>query len=99
MATRKGHLAIKTVFSLGYTLAILVALIWFPLVTLHGYHQWWVDTFYAAWACAAIAGNISHYLVARRPKGLAPVTDLADHTRIPPARSGTDTEPRTRLAG
>jgi predicted MFS family arabinose efflux permease len=52
----------RNIISMGYTLAIVAALIWVPLVTLHGYRQWWAVIFYAVAACAAIAGAIVHYM-------------------------------------
>jgi hypothetical protein len=54
--------SIKNTISLTYTLVILVALIWVPLITLHGYREWWAVVFYAVAACAVIGGMISRHL-------------------------------------
>ena len=57
---------IKTILLDGYITVILAVLVWGPLIALHGYRQWWVVTFYAAFASVAIAGSISHYRIVRR---------------------------------
>jgi hypothetical protein len=50
----------------AYMTVCVAALILGPLIILHGYRAWWVDTFYGALGIAAIGGNISHYRTARR---------------------------------
>jgi hypothetical protein len=51
----------------GIYIAVIVALIiWFPLITLHGYRVWWVDVFYGTFALSVVSGSISHYLTARQ---------------------------------
>lgn len=57
---------IKDIIIYTYILAILAAFVWFPLITLHGYRQWWVDMFYAEFAIAVIGGSIGHYVIVRR---------------------------------
>lgn len=57
---------IKTAVLGAYVTAIVVAFLWVPLVTLHGYRQWWVVLFYATFATAVIGGSISHYAARRR---------------------------------
>lgn len=57
---------IKNIFLSAYFAACVAALIWGPLIVMHGYRQWWVVTLYAAVAVAAIAGSISHYRIGRR---------------------------------
>lgn len=59
---------IKTRILGAYITAILAVFFWVPLITLHGYRQWWVVMFYAVFAAAIIAGSISHYRIARRSR-------------------------------
>jgi len=56
---------IRTIISDAYMMAILAVGVWGPLIALHGYRQWWVVTFYAAWACAVLGGSISRYGLVR----------------------------------
>jgi len=60
--------AIKTLVLGAYITAIVAAFLWGPLITLHGYRQWWVLLFYGTFATAVIAGSISHYRIARRKR-------------------------------
>ena len=39
---------IKTKILGAYITAILAAFVWGPLIALHGYRQWWLVMFYAA---------------------------------------------------
>jgi hypothetical protein len=57
---------IKTKILGAYITAILAVFVWGPLIALHGYRQWYVLMFYAAFASAIIAGSISHYRIVRR---------------------------------
>jgi multisubunit Na+/H+ antiporter MnhE subunit len=58
-------------FILGaYIAAIVAVIIWLPLIALHGYRQWWVVIFYAAFVGAVIAGTVSHYRIARRNRNI-----------------------------
>ncbi len=57
---------IKTIIINAYIVVILVALIWGPLIALHGYRQWWLVTVYVVVACAFIGGIISRYSGVRR---------------------------------
>jgi hypothetical protein len=50
----------------AYITVCTVAMILGPLVLLHGYRAWWLDTVYAVLAIAAIGGNISHHRTAPR---------------------------------
>jgi general stress protein CsbA len=56
----------KTIISSAYIAVILVAIVWAPLIALHGYRSWFVVTVYAGVAIAIIGGLISHYRIARR---------------------------------
>ena len=58
----------RTIISSAYIAVILAAIIWAPLIALHGYRSWFVVVFYAGVAGAVIAGNISHYRIARRDR-------------------------------
>ncbi len=53
----------------AYMTVCIVALILVPLVVLHGYRAWWLDTAFGALGVGAIGGNIAHYRVARRTSG------------------------------
>ena len=54
-------------FIFGAYIAVCVAgMVLGPLIVLHGYRAWWLDTVYAVLACVVIGGNISHYRVARQ---------------------------------
>ncbi|WP_300606765.1 hypothetical protein [Trebonia sp.] len=55
-----------TIILNAYIAVILAALVWGPLIVLHGYREWWLVTFYAVVAVGTIAGIISHYRVALR---------------------------------
>ena len=57
---------VRTIMTDAYMLALLAVSVWGPLITLHGYRQWWAVTFYAAFGCAIIAGAISRYRFVRR---------------------------------
>lgn len=57
---------IKTIILGAYVTAIMAVFVWGPLIALHGYREWWVVMFYAAFAIAIVAGNISHYRIVRR---------------------------------
>lgn len=57
---------VRTIIFSAYMTVCVVALILGPLVVLHGYRAWWVDTFYAVLACAVIGGNVSHHRSAQR---------------------------------
>jgi hypothetical protein len=55
----------KTIFAVYMTVCI-VALIFGPLIVLHGYRAWWLDLFDAALVVAVVGGTISHYRTAGR---------------------------------
>lgn len=57
---------VGTVLLDAYVAVIVVALIWGPLIVLHGYRAWWLVTFYAVIAVATVGGIVSHYRFARR---------------------------------
>ena len=57
---------IKNIFISVYFAACLAALVWVPLVIMHGYRQWWLVTLYALMAVTAAAGSINHYRIGRR---------------------------------
>lgn len=57
-----------TVILGAYILACLAAMVFGPLIILHGYRAWWLDLFYATAVCAFIGGSIGHYRAARRNK-------------------------------
>jgi hypothetical protein len=59
--------SIKDIITTGYIAALVAILVWFPLVAIHGYRQWWVVTFYAVAAAAMIGGDITR-IVARNRK-------------------------------
>lgn len=48
-----------------YITVCTAAMFLVPMILLHGYRAWWLDTAYAALAIAAIGGNISHYRTGR----------------------------------
>jgi hypothetical protein len=50
----------------AYITVCTAALVLGPLILLHGYRAWWLDTGYGALAIGAIGGNISHFRTARR---------------------------------
>jgi hypothetical protein len=50
----------------AYITAIVAVFLWGPLIALHGYREWWVVMFYAAFIGAVIAGSISHYRLVRQ---------------------------------
>jgi len=50
----------------AYIAVLMAALILGPIVVLHGYRAWWLDTFYAVLASAAICGIISRQRMLRR---------------------------------
>jgi len=52
---------IRAIIFGAYMAVCLIALVLGPLIVLHGYRAWWLDTFYAVLACAVIGGNISHF--------------------------------------
>ena len=52
----------------AYMLVLLAALVFGPLIILHGYRAWWLVTFYAVAASAAIGGSISRYRIVRRSR-------------------------------
>ncbi len=54
-----------TIFGV-YMAVCLVAMILGPLVVLHGYRAWWLDTAFGALGIAAVGGNIAHYRTALR---------------------------------
>lgn len=62
--------ATGTIILSAYIAAIMVALVFGPLIVLHGYRAWWLDTFYALAATATIGGIISHYRTGGRKKKL-----------------------------
>jgi hypothetical protein len=70
---------VRTILSDVYMFVILAVSIWGPLITLHGYRQWWVVTFYAAFACAAIGGSISHYRLVGRNRSTEPASRRHRH--------------------
>lgn len=49
------------IISGAYTAVWVAALVFGPLIFLHGYRTWWVVTYYAALASVVIGGSISHY--------------------------------------
>ena len=55
-----------TIIASAYIAVILAALVLGPLIILHGYHAWWLVTFYAVVAIAIIGGSISRYRMVRR---------------------------------
>jgi hypothetical protein len=57
--------AIRAFIFGAYITVWTVAMILGPLILLHGYRAWWLDTAYAVLACAAIGGNIRHYRTAQ----------------------------------
>jgi hypothetical protein len=40
---------------------IVFALVWGPLIRLHGYRAWWLVVFYVVVAAATIGGIVSYY--------------------------------------
>ncbi len=56
----------KAIISSAYITVILVAIVWAPLIALHGYRSWFVVTVYAGVAIATVGGLISHSRIARR---------------------------------
>lgn len=65
---------IGTVIIDAYVAIILVALVFGPLVVLHGYRAWWLVTFYAVVGTATVGGIISRYRVVGRNSSADPGT-------------------------
>ena len=61
-----------TIILSAYIAAIMVALFLGPLIILHGYRAWWLVTFDAVAASAAIGGIISHYRMVWRGRKSRP---------------------------
>jgi len=55
-----------TIILSAYIAVLMAALLLGPLIVLHGYRAWWLVTFYAVLASAAIGGSISRYRMVRR---------------------------------
>jgi hypothetical protein len=70
---------IRTIITDAYMMAILAVSVWGPLVALHGYRQWWVVTFYAAFACAVLGGSIGRYRLLRRNRSPEPASRRHRH--------------------
>jgi hypothetical protein len=58
----------KNIIIGAYITAIVVVFLVYPLIIMHGYHQWWTVLFYAVFVAAAISGSIIHHRMARRNK-------------------------------
>lgn len=54
-----------SIISGAYMAVWLAALVFGPLIFLHGYRAWWVVTYYAVLAGAVIGGTISSYRTVR----------------------------------
>ncbi|MGH3255494.1 MAG: hypothetical protein ACRDOU_08810 [Streptosporangiaceae bacterium] len=65
---------ITQVSSNAYMAVLLVVFVLGPLIVMHGYRVWWVDTFYAAFAVATISGSIGRYRLVRRNRRADPST-------------------------
>ena len=62
----------KTIFA-AYMTVCIVALIFGPLIVLHGYRAWWLDLFDGALVFAVVGGTISHYRTAGQSGHSEPV--------------------------
>ena len=58
----------------AYMAVLLVVFVLGPLIAMHGYRVWWVDTFYASFAVATISGSIGRYRLVRRNRKAEPAT-------------------------
>jgi H+/Cl- antiporter ClcA len=65
---------ITQVFSAAYMAVLMVVFVLGPLIALHGYRVWWVDTFYACFAVAIIGGSIGRYRLVRQSRKADPAT-------------------------
>jgi len=50
-----------------YFLVLGLAIVWGSLITLHGYRQWWVLTFFILAAVGVLGGSIKHQMGGRGP--------------------------------
>lgn len=75
-----------TIILNAYIAVILVALVWFPLIVLHGYREWWLVTFYAVVATATIGGIASHYRMVWRSRKAAIQANRGSRPGWPGAR-------------
>lgn len=63
----------------AYVAVLLAALFLGPLIILHGYRAWWLDTFYAVVVIATIGGIISHYRIGNRSADGSPSPSTHHH--------------------